>query len=64
MAPIEVSKEEAEHFRLLHGDKVEVYERATGSGQWLVKLKKGASLYVPKALRFDRLVAGQVLDKN
>jgi 3-oxoacyl-(acyl-carrier-protein) synthase len=26
----------------------------------MVKLKKGALLYIPKALRFDRLVAGQI----
>lgn len=25
-------------------------------------LRKGAVLYVPKALRFDRFVAGQVID--
>jgi 3-oxoacyl-(acyl-carrier-protein) synthase len=26
----------------------------------MVKLKKGALLYIPKALHFDRLVAGQI----
>ena len=26
----------------------------------MVRLKKGATLYIPKALRFDRLVAGQI----
>jgi len=26
----------------------------------VVRLKKGATLYIPKALRFDRLVAGQI----
>jgi 3-oxoacyl-(acyl-carrier-protein) synthase len=37
---------------------VDVYELTPG--QWVVKLKKGATLFVPKALRFDRLVAGQI----
>lgn len=30
------------------------------SGEWFVKLKKGARILVPKAFRFDRLVAGQI----
>ena len=58
MAPIEVSKEEAEQFKLQHGNKSEVYENANGN--WNVRLKRGAVIYVPKALRFDRLVAGQI----
>jgi len=60
MPPVEVSKEEAAQFKLQHGDHAEVYETAPGSGQWRVQLKKGATLYIPKALKFDRLVAGQV----
>ncbi|KAH9966205.1 hypothetical protein BGW80DRAFT_1535351 [Lactifluus volemus] len=28
-------------------------------GQWLVKLKKGARVYIPKAISYNRLVAGQ-----
>jgi fatty acid synthase subunit alpha len=58
MRPLEVSKEDAECFKRAHGDKVDVWE--TESGQWMARLKKGAILYVPKALRFDRLVAGQI----
>ncbi|KAI8805920.1 hypothetical protein BJ742DRAFT_774644 [Cladochytrium replicatum] len=57
MAPIEVSKEEAEAFKLQHGDAAFVEQR---DDQFFVRLRKGASLYVPKALRFDRLVAGQI----
>ncbi|KAJ1556016.1 3-oxoacyl-[acyl-carrier-protein] synthase, partial [Cladochytrium tenue] len=57
MAPFEVSKEEAEAFRRFHGDNAVIEERA---GSFFVRLKKGSSLYVPKALRFDRLVAGQI----
>jgi len=56
--PIEVgSKEEADQFKLQHGDKADVYEKG---GQWYVQLKKGATMNVPKALDFNRFVAGQV----
>ncbi|KAI8643676.1 fatty acid synthase [Parasitella parasitica] len=58
LEPFECSKEEAEHFKHQQGDKADVYENA--NGDWCVVLRKGATLYVPKALRFDRLVAGQI----
>ncbi|KAI8973281.1 fatty acid synthase [Mycotypha africana] len=58
LEPFECSKEEAEHFKHQQGDKADVYENA--NGDWCVILRKGATLYVPKALRFDRLVAGQI----
>ncbi|MCE9626014.1 MAG: hypothetical protein K8R69_11300, partial [Deltaproteobacteria bacterium] len=58
MTPIEIgSKEEADQFKLQHGDKADVYERG---GQWYVALKAGATLRVPKALDFNRFVAGQI----
>ncbi|KAJ3096841.1 3-oxoacyl-[acyl-carrier-protein] synthase [Phlyctochytrium planicorne] len=57
MSPIEVSKEEAEAFKREHGEKAEVEER---DGVFFIRLKKGTTLYIPKALRFDRLVAGQL----
>ncbi|KAK9765807.1 fatty acid synthase alpha subunit Lsd1 [Basidiobolus ranarum] len=59
LEPIEVSPEEAAHFKRKHGDKVDAFE-IKESGQWLVSFKKGAAIFVPKALRFDRLVAGQI----
>ena len=55
----ESSKETAEEFKREHGDKVEIFE-ITETGEYTVRLKKGATLLIPKALRFDRLVAGQV----
>lgn len=55
----ETSKENAEEFKRQHGDKVEIFELAE-TGEFTVRLKKGALLYVPKALKFDRLVAGQI----
>ncbi|CAO3634037.1 unnamed protein product [Cunninghamella blakesleeana] len=58
LEPFACSQEEANHFKLQQGDKADVYEQ--GSDEWVVVLKKGATLYVPKALRFDRLVAGQL----
>ncbi|ORY41089.1 fatty acid synthase [Rhizoclosmatium globosum] len=57
MAPIEASKEEADAFKLAHGANAIVEEV---DGAYYVRLKKGANIYLPKALRFDRLVAGQI----
>ena len=55
----EASKETAEEFKHEHGDKVEIFELPE-SGEYTVRLKKGATLMIPKALKFDRLVAGQI----
>ncbi|GAD95795.1 fatty acid synthase alpha subunit FasA, putative, partial [Paecilomyces variotii No. 5] len=57
--PFETSKETAEEFKREHGDKVEIFE-IPDSGEYTVRLRKGATLFVPKALQFDRLVAGQI----
>ncbi|PWY96794.1 fatty acid synthase alpha subunit FasA [Aspergillus sclerotioniger CBS 115572] len=57
--PFEASKETAEEFKREHGEKVEIFELPE-SGEFTVRLKKGASLLIPKALQFDRLVAGQI----
>lgn len=59
LQPFETSKENAMEFKLKHGDKVEIFELPE-SGEYTVRLMKGAALLVPKALRFDRLVAGQI----
>ncbi|KAG8905251.1 3-oxoacyl-[acyl-carrier-protein] synthase [Tulasnella sp. 403] len=55
---IEVSSAEAARFKLLHGDKCDAW--ALESGEWMVRFKKGARVSVPKAVKFDRLVAGQI----
>lgn len=60
MRPVEVSAAEAEQFRLEHGDKAVVAPVGDGSDRCLLTLRKGAVLYIPKALRFDRFVAGLV----
>ena len=59
LEPFEASKETAEEFKREHGDKVEIFE-IPESGEYTVRLRKGANLLIPKALQFDRLVAGQV----
>ncbi|EJT77937.1 fatty acid synthase subunit alpha [Gaeumannomyces tritici R3-111a-1] len=59
LEPFEASKDTAEEFKREHGDKVEIFE-IPDSDQYTVRLKKGAGLWIPKALRFDRLVAGQI----
>ncbi|KAM3159575.1 Fatty acid synthase subunit alpha [Lachancea thermotolerans] len=59
LEPFEASKETAEQFKHEHGDKVDIFE-IPDSGEYTIRLLKGATLYIPKALRFDRLVAGQV----
>lgn len=59
LEPFEASKETAEEFKREHGDKVEIFE-ILDSGEYIIRMKKGASLWIPKALRFDRLVAGQI----
>jgi len=58
LPPFEASKEEAETFKRQHEDKVEIYEVA--DGRYMVRILKGASIYVAKALQFDRLVSGQL----
>jgi fatty acid synthase subunit alpha len=57
--PFEASEETANDFKRQHGDKVEIFE-IPDSGEFTVRIRKGATLLIPKALRFDRLVAGQV----
>ncbi|PYH65948.1 fatty acid synthase subunit alpha [Aspergillus vadensis CBS 113365] len=57
MPPLKTSKETAEQLRLEHGDKVEVVPEGE---EYTVRLLKGACLMIPKALRFDRAVAGQI----
>ncbi|KAJ5930773.1 hypothetical protein N7466_006266 [Penicillium verhagenii] len=59
LEPFEASKETAEEFKREHGDNVEIFE-IPDSGEFTVRLRKGATLLIPKALQFDRLVAGQV----
>lgn len=59
LEPFEASKESAEQFALEQGANVEIFA-VPESDQWTVRLLKGSKLLIPKALKFDRLVAGQI----
>ncbi|KAI1322290.1 fatty acid synthase subunit alpha [Xylariaceae sp. FL0255] len=59
LEPFEGSKETAEEFKRQHGDKCEIFE-IPETGEYIIRMKRGATLWIPKALRFDRLVAGQL----
>lgn len=60
MKPIEVgSKDEAESYQRQLGDKVEIWQRPS-DGQYMMKLLRGAVVTIPRALRFDRFVCGQI----
>ncbi|KAF2107798.1 fatty acid synthase alpha subunit FasA [Lophiotrema nucula] len=54
----EASKEVAQAFTLKHGDGVQV--RKLGEDEFEVQVKQGARFFVPKAIEFDRAVAGQL----
>ncbi|KAJ2611506.1 fatty acid synthase alpha subunit Lsd1 [Coemansia sp. RSA 1365] len=58
MDVFEATCDEAAAFKLRNGDRVDVWENNDGS--WSVRFLRGAVLMVPKALRFDRLVGGQL----
>jgi len=59
MSPFEVdSEEEAQQYRNEIGDEyVYIFK---SSEKWMVQLKRGAVIAVPKAAHFDRNVAGQI----
>ncbi|PCH42040.1 fatty acid synthase [Wolfiporia cocos MD-104 SS10] len=58
LEPFEASQTEAEKFKYEHGDSCDIW--VAEGDQYYVKLKKGARLLVPKAFKFNRLVAGQI----
>ncbi|KAM3160792.1 Fatty acid synthase subunit alpha [Lachancea thermotolerans] len=61
LSPIQMDAASAQQYKLQHGELVEVYPIAeTGNSECHVKFLKGCSLMIPKALRLDRFVAGQV----
>lgn len=58
MGPLEMSSAESQAFSLQHGEGVVV--EAIGEDRSRVRFKAGCTLWVPKALQMDRLVAGQL----
>lgn len=59
LEPFVTDKPTALQYQLQHGELVEVFPDESGE-EYTVKILKGAKLFIPKALRFDRLVAGQI----
>ncbi|KAG7914259.1 hypothetical protein KL905_005406 [Ogataea polymorpha] len=59
LEPFETDKATADQYKAWHGDHVECFP-IEGAEEYSVRVLKGAKLYIPKALRFDRLVAGQI----
>lgn len=59
LEPFVTDKPTALQYQLQHGELVEIFPDESGE-EYTVKIMKGAKLYIPKALRFDRLVAGQI----
>jgi fatty acid synthase subunit beta len=54
LEPIKVTEAEAEKFKYEHGDKCDVW---AGEGdQWFFNFKKGARIFVPKALGMCRIL--------
>ncbi|KAF5574855.1 3-oxoacyl-synthase [Fusarium subglutinans] len=60
LAPFAAQPELAKQFMNEHGDKVDVLPEASVGADWTVRLRRGATILVPKALRFDRVTAGQI----
>ncbi|VTO83921.1 unnamed protein product [Fusarium graminearum] len=60
LAPFAAPPELAKQFLQEHGEKVDAIPGSTENEDWTVRLRKGAVILVPKALRFDRSAAGQI----
>ncbi|SCU86343.1 LAME_0D05732g1_1 [Lachancea meyersii CBS 8951] len=59
LSPVTMSLEQAEQYKLLHEDKVEIYP-ANNESECRIKFLKGCCLMIPKAIKSDRFVAGQI----
>lgn len=60
LQPFEASKEMAEAFSRQQGEFAEISRTASSSSEFLVGIKKGATLMIPKAIDFGTDVAGQL----
>ncbi|VDC05508.1 unnamed protein product [Peniophora sp. CBMAI 1063] len=52
LEPLEVAGDEAERFKREHAERCDIW--AGEGGQWFVKFKKGARVWMPKAVVFNR----------
>ena len=59
LEPFSASKETAEEFQRRHRHLAEIFED-TASDEWIVRIKKGAVLMIPKAVQYGNTVAGQI----
>lgn len=59
LEPFSASKETAEDFQRKHGHLAEIFDD-TASAEWIVRIKKGAVLMIPKAVQYGNTVAGQI----
>ena len=59
LPPFETSKDNAEAFKLRHGNNA-LISPVAGSEDYKVTITKGSHFLVPKAVPFDRTVAGQL----
>ena len=57
--PFEATRETAEELKELHGDRSDII-RDADTGQYMVILKAGAVVAVPRAINNNHLVAGQI----
>ena len=57
LEPLEVTDANAKKFKKEHGDKCNIW---AGEGSQLFVKLKGARVYIPKAISYDHLVAGQL----
>ena len=55
----QIPKDLAEDFAREHKELVDIFE-LPGEGEYSIRLRKGATLLVPKAMRSDRYVGGQI----
>ena len=60
MPPVLVSKEMALNFQNEHGNLVGVYKSSEGNDEVSVTFKKGATILIPKAIKVEHAVAGQI----
>ncbi|CEP62150.1 uncharacterized protein LALA0_S04e08966g [Lachancea lanzarotensis] len=61
LSPVRMSAEQAEQYKLHHGEKLEIYP-VEDESECLVKFLKGCCLMIPKAMNSERFVAGQIPD--
>jgi len=58
LEPVEVADEEtAVEFQKMHGEGCVTFKQ---DGVWFVKIKKGTTIFIPRSLRRDRWVVGQI----